>query len=74
MKFHTNLDNRASTGTEFLGWRSLPNEILDIILALTGRLRKVAKLVVVIGVEGSYFGVKAVQDALYLYFKKIRRP
>ncbi|MBE1556307.1 glucose-6-phosphate isomerase [Sporosarcina limicola] len=71
---HSEMDKGTSKGAAFLGWRNLPNEIsageLESILAVAGKLRKAAELVVVIGVGGSYLGAKAVQDALSPYFER----
>ncbi len=72
--FHNAMANGTSKGAEYLGWRNLPEEVLanelEDVLAVADKLRKVAEIVVVIGVGGSYLGAKAVQDALSPYFEK----
>jgi glucose-6-phosphate isomerase len=62
------LHNKTGKGKEFLGWVSLPDEISAEELAdindTAEKLRKLAEVVVVIGIGGSYLGARAVIDAL----------
>ncbi len=71
---HEQIEAGTSIGAEFLGWRHLPSEIdqseLKKVKETADHLRKLAEVVVVIGVGGSYLGAKAVQDALSPYFNK----
>ncbi|MFJ7936146.1 glucose-6-phosphate isomerase [Sporosarcina sp. NPDC096371] len=71
-KIHNEMVNGTSIGADFLGWRNLPEEVLEneleSVLAVADKLRKSAEIVVVIGVGGSYLGAKAIQDVLSPYF------
>ena len=69
---HSEMESGTSKGAEFLGWRDLPNEApeLENVLEVAAKIRKLAEVVVVIGVGGSYLGSKAVKDALAPYFGK----
>ncbi len=73
-KIHSDMNKGTSAGAEFLGWKNLPNELpkneLENVLEVAKNIRKIADIVVVIGVGGSYLGAKAVQDALSPYFQK----
>ena len=71
-KIHEDMKAGTSIGAEFLGWQSLPHEApeLDKVLKVASKIRKLAEVVVVIGVGGSYLGSKAVKDALAPYFEK----
>lgn len=64
-------------GSDFLGWVHLPSSISDANLeeinACAQGLAKIAEVVVVIGIGGSYLGAKAVLDACggsFDYMKK----
>jgi glucose-6-phosphate isomerase len=61
------LNSGTGTGSDFLGWMSLPEDILpqiDRIGKTAGHLRSVSDTTVVIGIGGSYLGAKAVIEAL----------
>ncbi len=66
--FNQMLHNKSGKGSDFLGWVSLPEKIsvdeLNEINEVSVHLRKIAEVVVVIGIGGSYLGAKAVIDAL----------
>jgi glucose-6-phosphate isomerase len=55
-------------GSDFLGWVRLPSELTPALLERVEkeaqRLRKIAEVVVVIGIGGSYLGSRAVIEAL----------
>jgi len=57
----------TGTGNDFLGWLSLPDDILhqlDKIEKTARHLRSVSDTTVVIGIGGSYLGARAVIEAL----------
>ena len=61
------LNNGTGAGNDFLGWLSLPDDILPQIekIEKTARhLRSVSDTTVVIGIGGSYLGARAVIEAL----------
>ena len=61
------LNNGTGAGYDFLGWLTLPNQILNQIERIehvAKHLRSVSDTTVVIGIGGSYLGAKAVIDAL----------
>ncbi|MDR1527377.1 MAG: glucose-6-phosphate isomerase [Dysgonamonadaceae bacterium] len=62
------LENGTGKGHDFLGWLHLPSSITkeecSSIQSVAGALRSKCKVVVVIGIGGSYLGAKAVIDAL----------
>lgn len=75
------LINKTGKGNDFLGWVNLPssfsNNDLSMIMQEAARIQKIADLVVVIGIGGSYLGARAVIDALtdpFADFKDIRSP
>jgi glucose-6-phosphate isomerase len=62
-----NLNNGTGTGSDFLGWLSLPDDILpqiDRIEKTARHLQSVSDTTVVIGIGGSYLGARAVIEAL----------
>ncbi len=65
---HLNALNAGSgPGSDFLGWLSLPDDILqqlDKIEKTARHLRNVSDTTVVIGIGGSYLGARAVIEAL----------
>ncbi len=65
---HRTLAEGSGAGNDFLGWRSLPSRIreteLDRILAAAERIRSCAKVLVVVGIGGSYLGARAAYDLL----------
>ena len=71
-KIHEDMKAGTSIGAEFLGWQELPHAApeLDNVVEVAAKIRKLAEVVVVIGVGGSYLGSKAVKDALAPYFEK----
>lgn len=61
------LNEGTGPGNDFLGWLSLPDEIvqqLDKIEKTARHLRSVSNTTVVIGIGGSYLGTRAVIEAL----------
>ena len=70
------LNNRSGAGSDFLGWMTLPDDILpqlDNIEESAEYLRSVSDFTVVIGIGGSYLGSKAVIDALSHTFSSLRK-
>jgi glucose-6-phosphate isomerase len=64
----------TGAGNDFLGWLSLPQDILsqlDRIEKTARHLRSVSDTTVVIGIGGSYLGAKAVIDALSHTFSSL---
>ena len=66
-RFRTLL-RRDGAGNDFLGWMDpesiAPEELLAEIVSEAERLRRLAKVVVVAGIGGSYLGARAVIEAL----------
>lgn len=63
----TSLNSGTGAGSDFLGWLSLPDDILpqlDKIEKAASHLRSVSDTTVVIGIGGSYLGARAVIEAL----------
>ena len=61
------LNAGTGSGNDFLGWLSLPDDILpqlDRIERIAKHLRSVSDTTVVIGIGGSYLGARAVIEAL----------
>ena len=61
------LNNGTGAGNDFLGWLSLPEDILaqlDKIEKTAKHLRSVSDTTIVIGIGGSYLGARAVIEAL----------
>lgn len=61
------LNTGTGSGNDFLGWLSLPDDILnqlDKIEKTASHLRAVSDTTVVIGIGGSYLGARAVIEAL----------
>jgi glucose-6-phosphate isomerase len=74
---HRDLKNKTGQGNDFLGWVDLPNnydkeEFKRIILA-SKRIRRQAKILVVIGIGGSYLGAKAAIEMLTPYFSRSKK-
>ena len=71
------LYNRKGAGSDFLGWVELPASVtpeqIDDLVTTAARLRSKAKVVVVIGIGGSYLGARAVQEALSDSFHYLHR-
>ena len=70
--------DRTGEGSDFLGWTDLPvnydREEFDRILSASERIKKMADILVVIGIGGSYLGARAaiefVKSPLYNNLKK----
>lgn len=61
------LNNGTGAGNDYLGWLSLPEDILvqfDKIEKTAKHLRSVSDTTIVIGIGGSYLGARAVIEAL----------
>lgn len=61
------LSNGTGKGNDFIGWTTLPTDILpqiETIETVANRMRQNCDIIVCIGIGGSYLGAKAVIDAL----------
>lgn len=62
------LENGEGSGSDFLGWVDLPNQISEAdfqaLEASAERARKDTDYIVVVGIGGSYLGARAILDAL----------
>lgn len=70
------LNSGSGAGNDFLGWLSLPADIvsqLDRIEKIAKRLRSLTDTTVVIGIGGSYLGARAVNEALSHSFSTLRK-
>jgi glucose-6-phosphate isomerase len=70
------LNSGTGAGSDFLGWLSLPDDILpqlDRIDKIAKHLRSISDITVVIGIGGSYLGSRAVVEALSHTFSNIRK-
>lgn len=70
------LNAGTGAGSDFLGWLTLPDDILpqiDRIEKVAKHLRSVSDTTVVIGIGGSYLGSKAVIEALSNCFSSIKK-
>ncbi len=70
------LNTGTGAGSDFLGWLSLPDDILpqlDRIEKMAKHLRSVSDITVVIGIGGSYLGSRAVIEALTHSFSSLRK-
>jgi glucose-6-phosphate isomerase len=68
------LNNGSGSGNDFLGWLSLPDDILpqlDKIEKTARYLRSLSDTTVVIGIGGSYLGARAVIEALSHSFSSL---
>lgn len=65
---HEKVMQGSGKGSDFLGWLTLPSEMTsEMTKRITGdasELKKISKVIVVIGIGGSYLGARAVIDAL----------
>lgn len=73
------LHTGAGAGSDFLGWLTLPEEMLERDLykqvqAVADRLRQECLYIICIGIGGSYLGGKAVIEALGDHFSTHRKP
>ena len=60
------LNNKTGAGNNFLGWLTLPDDILpqiERIEKVAGRLKAISELTIVVGIGGSYLGSRAVIEA-----------
>lgn len=68
------LEEGTGPGNEYLGWVNLPNdydkEEFERIQLAAKKIRKQSKVLVVIGIGGSYLGAKAALEYLRDYFPK----
>ncbi|HBZ21185.1 MAG TPA: glucose-6-phosphate isomerase, partial [Bacteroidales bacterium] len=70
-----NLNRRTGAGSDFLGWLSLPDDILpqlDRIEKIAKHLKSISDITVVVGIGGSYLGSRAVIEALSHTFSTLR--
>ncbi len=70
------LNAGTGAGNDFLGWLSLPDDILpqlDRIEKTAKHLRSVSDTTVIIGIGGSYLGAKAVIEALSHSFSSLSK-
>lgn len=68
------LNSGTGAGNDFLGWLSLPDDILpqlDRIEKMAKHLRSVSDTTVIIGIGGSYLGSKAVIESLSHSFSSL---
>jgi glucose-6-phosphate isomerase len=66
----------TGAGSDFLGWLSLPDDILpqlDRIEKVAKHLQSISDLTVIIGIGGSYLGSRAVIEALTHSFNTLRK-
>jgi glucose-6-phosphate isomerase len=76
IKLHLDaLYNKTGKGSDFLGWVSLPcditSELISRINADAENIGRIAEILVVIGIGGSYLGARAVIDALSNNFSSL---
>lgn len=70
------LNNGTGAGSDFLGWLSLPDDIvpqLDRIEKTAKHLRSISDITVVVGIGGSYLGSRAVIEALSHSFSHFQK-
>jgi glucose-6-phosphate isomerase len=70
------LNSGTGSGSDFLGWLSLPDDILsqlDKIEKTAKHIRSVTDTTVVIGIGGSYLGARAVIEALSHSFVQLQK-
>jgi glucose-6-phosphate isomerase len=70
------LNKGTGAGSDFLGWLSLPDDILpqlDRIEKIAKHLRSISDITVVIGIGGSYLGSRAVIEAINHSFSSLRK-
>jgi len=69
------LNNKTGAGSNFLGWLTLPDDILpqiERIETVAGKLRSISELTIVVGIGGSYLGSRSVIEALTHTFHHFR--
>ncbi|TVQ10984.1 MAG: glucose-6-phosphate isomerase [Bacteroidetes bacterium] len=68
--------DKKGAGNDFLGWVNLPAETDDALIAdieeTAARIKAQSKVVVVVGIGGSYLGARAVIDALSSNFYQMQ--
>jgi glucose-6-phosphate isomerase len=73
---HLSLIEKTGKGNNFTGWVQLPQntspDFLSTIEQEVLKIKKIAEVVVVIGIGGSYLGAKAVIDALSHHFSSLK--
>lgn len=73
---HKKLHDKSGTGNEFLGWLDLPenydHQEFNSILKAAKKIRKSSKILVVIGIGGSYLGARAAIELLNHHFYQIK--
>jgi len=71
------LEYKNGPGSDFTGWLNFPDEIdkddIDQINEAAKKIRKQSKVLIVIGIGGSYLGAKAAIEVLSPYFSKKKR-
>ncbi len=71
-QLHESLHQKIGKGNDFLGWLNLPNEIkesdIEDIIETANIIRKQSKILLVIGIGGSYLGLKAALGMLGNHF------
>ncbi len=71
------LEQKNGPGNDFLGWMDLPanydREEFGRMSTVAKRIRRTAKILVVIGIGGSYLGTKAAWDMFKPYFENRKR-
>jgi glucose-6-phosphate isomerase len=75
LKYLKSLVEKSGKGNDFLGWIDLPENsktLYDTIYSDAKRISKIAEVVVIIGIGGSYLGAKAVIDALNHHFSAFK--
>ncbi len=65
---HNTLHNRSGAGNEFLGWLDLPNNYdkaeFERVKVAAKKIQENSKVLIVIGIGGSYLGARAVIEAM----------
>jgi glucose-6-phosphate isomerase len=73
-KARKTLDEATGEGNEYLGWLNLPENFkqtdIELINQAARKIRKQAKILVVIGIGGSYLGAKAAIEFMKPYFPR----
>lgn len=71
------LNDKSGEGNDYLGWVDLPNDYDKEEFARIGlaakKIRKQSKVLIVIGIGGSYLGAKAAIDLLSPYFEQKKK-
>lgn len=74
---HKTLKFKSGKGNDFLGWVDLPSnydkEEFKRILSASRKIRKQAKILIVIGIGGSYLGAKSALEMLTPYFTQRKK-